>query len=454
MRPEKDATSIRIGCGAGYSGDRIEPAVELAHHGHLDYLVFECLAERTIALAQQARHRAREPGAGVDPMLEQRLDAVLPSCHGQGTRIVTNMGAADPRAAAALAARVARERELWGLHIAAISGDDVTGVVREGDYVLEETGAPVRDLGERLVSANAYIGAEPIADALASGAGLVICGRAADPSLFVAAQIHAFAWSTDDWQAIGQATVVGHLLECAGQVTGGYLADPETLPIDGLARLGFPIAEVSRDGTAIITKVPGSGGAVTTAGCKAQLLYEIHDPSLYRTPDVVADFTGVRFADLAPDRVEVRGGAGRPRPERLKVSVGYLDGYIGEGQISYAGAGAASRARLAQQIVTDRLHTAGLRYDELRCDLIGVDAMHGRLPSPGVEPYEVRLRIAARARSRRDAQRVGDEVEALYTNGPAAGGGATRSLREVLAIGTTFIAREQVRCVRHDEVIG
>jgi hypothetical protein len=443
--------TIRIGCGAGYSGDRIQPAIELVERGDLDYLVFECLAERTIALAQQARASGAR---GFDPMLHDRMAAVLPGCRARGVRIVTNMGAADPRAAAAATADVARQQGLAGLTIAAVTGDDVLEIVRNGPYVLEETGRPIGELGDRLVSANAYIGAEPIAGALARGADVVICGRAADPSLFVAAEMHAFDWRVDDWNTIGQGTVVGHLLECAGQVTGGYLADPEMLPIAGLERLGFPIAEVSHDGAAVITKVGETGGAVTTMTCKAQLLYEIHDPAAYLTPDVTADFTGVRIVAAGPDRVRVHGGRGRPRPDRLKVSVGYRDGFIGDGQISYAGPGALGRARLAEQIVAARLREAGVRDADVRFDLVGVDAMYGAASPPlAAEPNEVRLRVAARCTSLAGAERIGNEVEALYTNGPAAGGGATRSVRPVLAIGTTFIDRDQVTCRVHQEVI-
>jgi Acyclic terpene utilisation family protein AtuA len=433
--------SIRIGCGAGYSGDRIEPAVELATHGDLDYLVFECLAERTIALAQQARRK--DPSAGYDPRLVDRMDAVLPACLPRGTRIITNMGAANPEAAAARVASLAGQREWRGLTIATVTGDDVLDVVLEPGHVLSETGEPVSALGSRLVSANAYLGAAPIVGALGLGANLVITGRVADPALFLAAQVHAFQWSMEDWPRLGCGTLVGHLLECAGQITGGYFADPESLPVPGLSRLGFPLAVVHADGTAVVTKVAGSGGLVNAATCKAQLLYEVHDPSAYLTPDVVADFSQVRVTDVGPDQVRVSGASGRRHPERLKVSVGYQDGHVGEGQISYAGPGAIGRARLALDVVLDRLRQTAVPCDEVRGDLIGVDALHSTASGVG-DPYEVRVRVVARTRSVRDAERIGEEVEALYTNGPAGGGGAVKSVREVLAIGTTFVARERV----------
>jgi acyclic terpene utilization AtuA family protein len=443
--------TVRIGSGAGFAGDRIEPAVELAARGSLDYLVFECLAERTIALAQEAR--AKDSSRGFDSMLERRLEAVLPACREHGVTIVTNMGAANPASAGARAREVALRLGCHGLAIATVSGDDVYDLVMAGDFTIAETGAPVSTLKNRLISANAYIGAEPIVRALAEGAGLVITGRAADPSLFVAPLAHSLGWQLDAWPALGRGTLVGHLLECAGQVTGGYFADPGRKDVAGLEHLGFPIAEVAAEGPIVITKVSGSGGAVTAATCKEQLLYEIHDPSAYITPDTVADFSQVTVTELAYDRVAVDGATGRARPETLKVSLGYRDGFIGEGQISYAGSGALRRARLATAVVRDRLERSGIAPGDVRCDLIGVSALHGEAMAPAVtEPYEVRVRVAARAPSREAAGRIGEEVESLYTNGPAGGGGATRSVREVVAIASTFIPRALVRCAVQLEI--
>ena len=443
--------TLRIGSGAGYAGDRIEPAVELAMHGSLDYLVFECLAERTIALAQEAR--AKDPSRGFDPMLERRLEAVLPACRERGVTIVTNMGAANPASAGACARELAQRLGCLGLTIATVSGDDVYDVVMAGDFTVAETGEPVSALKDRLISANAYIGAEPIVRALSQGAQLVITGRAADPSLFVAPLVHSFGWQPDEWAELGRATLVGHLLECAGQVTGGYFADPGRKDVDDLERLGFPIAEVPEHGPVIITKVSGTGGLVTEATCKEQLLYEIHDPSAYVTPDTVADFSRVTVTDVGHDRVAVADATGRARPDALKVSLGYRDGYIGEGQISYAGSGAVRRARLAAAVARDRLERSGISRSDLRCDLIGVSALHGEaISAAAMDPYEVRVRVAARAASREAAQRIGEEVETLYTNGPAGGGGATRSVREVVAIASTFIPRALVPCTVRVEV--
>src|SRR5436305_13816497 len=279
--------TIRIGSGAGYSGDRIEPAVELAEKGEIDYLVFECLGERTVALAQQAR--MKNPDAGYDPLLEERMRAVLPVCAAKGIKVVTNMGAANPHAAARKAADIARSLGL-SLKMAAIVGDDVLDACKDGDLPIMEFDGTIKQLGNRLLSANAYLGAAPMAEALSSGADVVITGRASDPALFLAPMIQAFGWAMDDWDLLGQGTVAGHLLECAGQITGGYFADPPYKDVEGLARLGFPIGEVASDGSLVVTKVAGSGGAVTARPCKGQLLYEVHDPTRYIQPDVTADF--------------------------------------------------------------------------------------------------------------------------------------------------------------------
>jgi hypothetical protein len=435
--------TIRMGVGAGYAGDRIEPAAELAQRGDLDYLVFECLAERTIALAHQAK--LQNPAAGYDLLLPERMKAVLRPCAARGTRIITNMGAANPIGAAEKTREIARSLGLGGLKIAAVFGDDVLEVIQAGDYRIEETGGTVRDLGNRIVSANAYIGAQPIAQALAGGADIVITGRAADPAMFLGGLVHAFGWSMEDWQALGRGTLVGHLLECAGQITGGYFADPGIKDVAGLAYLGFPIGEVSEDGTIIVTKLAGSGGEVTAATCKEQLLYEIHDPRRYYQPDVVADFSEVTVTPVGPDRVKVAGGKGSPRTGTLKVSIGYIDSYIGEGQISYAGPGATARGRLALAIVKERLKLTQVETSEIRFDLIGVDSLHGqRFSAAASDPYEVRIRVAGRTDSLAEAIRIGNEVESLYTNGPAGGGGVFKSAKDIIAVCSTLLPERLV----------
>lgn len=433
--------TLRIGSGAGYSGDRIEPAVELAEHGDLDYLVFECLAERTIALAQQAR--ISDPQGGYDPLLSERMRRVLPFVGRQTARrrlrVITNMGAANPVSAALEVRRIASELGL-SLNVVAVVGDDVLSVLQP-DHVLDN-GQTVGSLGERLISANAYLGVDGIIDALHAEADVVITGRVADPSLFLAPQMFEFGWTADDWLRLGRGTLVGHLLECAGQVSGGYFADPGFKDVDDLARLGFPLAEINADGEAVITKVAGSGGRVSRATCTEQLIYEVHDPAAYLTPDVTADFSQVGFVEEGVDRVRAQGANGRARPEQLKVSVGYLDGWIGEGQMSYGGPGAVARAQLARDVVLKRLELMGVKMQDLRAELIGMDSLHG--PRSSVEPWEVRLRVAARCEDRGDAVRVGNEVETLYTNGPSGGGGASKSVRQVVAVASLLLPRDAV----------
>lgn len=434
---------FRIGAGAGYAGDRIDPAQALAERGALDALVFECLAERTIALAQLRRRR--EPAHGYDPMLQARMRAMLPACVAQGVTVISNMGAAHPEAAGAAVLAVARELGLQRLRVAVVTGDDVLPWVQAHDVALLDSPQRAADLGERLFSANAYLGADALLPALASGADVVITGRVADPALFLAPLMHAFGWRADDWPQLGQGVLVGHLLECAAQVSGGYIADPGHFDVPDLHDVGFPLAEVQPDGTAVITKLAGTGGCVNRLTCTAQLLYEIEDPKSYLQPDVVADFSQVRLQQLGPDRVLASGARGTLRPAQLKATLGYRDGWIGEGQISYAGPGARERGALALQVLEQRLRLLGLGAMEQRSELIGVDAMHGTHLGGDCSPYEVRARLAVRCATREQAEQVGQEVEALYLNGPAGGGGVTQSVREVIAAASALVPRDAAR---------
>ena len=438
---------FRIGSGAGYSGDRIDPARDLAERGELDALVFECLAERTIALAQL--RRLRDPAQGYDTLLCERMRAVLPACVRQGVTVITNMGAANPLAAGQAVLQVARELGLARLRVAVVTGDDVLPWMLANDAPLLESDETVRSLHDRLISANAYLGADALLPALAAGADVVITGRVADPALFLAPLMHHFGWKADDWQRLGQGILVGHLLECAAQVSGGYMADPGYLDVPGLAEVGFPLAEVQANGSALITKLAGTGGRVDRLTCTAQLLYEIEDPARYLQPDVVADFSAVQIADLGIDRVQVSHASGHVRPDHLKVTLGYRDGFIGEGQISYAGPGAKARGELALGVLKHRLKKRGLDALEHRCELIGANAMHGPALGSNREPYEVRARLAVRCDTQPRAEQVGQEVEALYLNGPAGGGGVTQSVREVIAAASALIPRGAVRTACH-----
>jgi hypothetical protein len=371
------------------------------------------------------------------------MTAVLDICKRKNIKIITNMGAANPVAAARTTRDVASKLGLKDLRIAAVTGDDVLDQARAADLALDE-GYSVNTIGNRVISANAYIGAAPIVEALAAGADVVITGRAADPALFLGPLIHEFGWSMDDWDRLGKGILVGHLLECAGQITGGYFADPGVKDVSGLARLGFPIGEVREDGELVVTKVAGSGGQITAATVKEQLLYEIHDPTRYFQPDVVADFSQVRIEQDGVDRVRVSGGTGTPKTGFLKTSVGYLDSYIGEGEMSYAGTNAVARGRLALDIVRERIALTGVRMTEARFDLIGVNSLHGDTLAASHDPYEIRIRVAARTNTLAEAVRIGNEVETLYTNGPAGGGGARKSAREIIAVASGLLPENVV----------
>jgi len=427
---------LRIGAGAGFQGDRLEPAVVLAAQGELDFLVLECLAERTIANAQM--RRLKDPSTGYDPLLETRMEALLPIIARNRTRIVTNMGAANPRGAGRKIAEIARRLGLK-LRVAVVTGDDVAGRIRP-DMATIESGRPLRDYGT-IVSANAYLGADALLPAFGRAADVIVTGRVADSSLFLAPMIAEFGWGLDDWDHLARGALLGHLLECAGQVTGGYFADPGVKDVPDLAHLGFPFADVDSEGFGVISKVPGTGGAVNPRTVREQLLYEVTDPTGYITPDVIVDFRGVRIAEVGKDRVAVFGATGSPRTQTLKVSVGYHAGWIGEGEISYAGPRARSRASLAAEVLRERL---GPDIASLRIDLIGIDSSHREDFGHPHDPYEVRLRVAGRTETRDHAERIGWEVEALATNGPAGGGGFRRLVNDRIGIVSTLIPRDEV----------
>jgi len=437
---------LRLGAGAGYAGDRIPPALALAEKGQLDYLVFECLAERTIALAQL--EKTQNPQRGFDPLLAARMRAVLPACMANGTRIITNMGAANPLQAGREVLAVAKELGFHQLKVAVVLGDDVLAILQAA-YLSEpllDSSQLVADIQHLLVSANAYLGAEALLPALKTDAHVIISGRVADPALFLAPLMHHFKWRADDWPLLGKGVMVGHLLECAAQITGGYFADPGYKDVPNLAQLGYPLAEVSATGEVIITKLEDAGGCVTVQTCTEQLLYEIEDPTRYLQPDVVADFSQVQLVQVGADRVQAVGASGTTRPDALKVTLGYRDGFVGEGQMSYAGPGAQARGQLALDLVKARLADAGYGHFEARYDLIGVNAILGHSSSfHAHEPSEVRARIAVRVNTQAEAQHVANEVEALYTNGPASGGGASKSVREVIAAASMLMPRSAIQ---------
>ncbi|HEX2891623.1 acyclic terpene utilization AtuA family protein [Vineibacter terrae] len=434
--------SVRIGCGAGFSSDRLDPAVDLAQRGALDYLVFECLGERTMAFGH--RDRMLDGSKGYNPHLAQRMRGVLAACRKNGTVVVTNMGAANPLAAAQLTVGIARELGLAGMKVACIEGDDVTRQLNPATPLHDRAGT-IRDVGLSMVGANAYLGADALMPALKAGADIIIAGRVADPSLFLAPLAYRFGWGLDDWQLLGRGTVVGHLLECGMQVTGGYFADPGFKDVPNLADCGFPIAEVGFDGSCTITKLPDTGGCVTTATVKEQLLYEVHDPANYLTPDVTADFSRVAVEQVEPDRIQVAGGDGRKRPDKLKATIGFDGGFLAEAGVSYAGPNAQARARLAGEVVWQRLSRNNALQGDLRIDMIGINSLHGTAHMPATDSEDVRLRVAMRSRRRDDIDTMMWEVESLLCCGPAGGGGYRGSITPCVVTHSTLVGRDQVR---------
>jgi hypothetical protein len=439
------AAGLAIGGGAGFSGDRTDAAgpvvATLIERGGPAALVFETLAERTLALAQLARRQ--DPAAGYEPQLERFVGPVLKACVEHRIPIVGNFGAANPRAAAERLLALGREQGVARLRVGVVEGDDLSD--ERGRALLREY-LPPGDAARELVSANVYQGAKAIADALRAGADVVVTGRVADPSLAVGPAMAHYGWGDTDWDELGRATMAGHLLECGAQVTGGYFADPGFKDVPDLHAVGFPIAEVAPDGSFVVTKADRTGGLVDARTVKEQLLYEVHDPAAYLTPDVVADISQAEVREVGANRVAVTGVAGHPRPATLKVNACFDGGWLGEAEISYAGPNAEARARLAAEVVRRRTGDA-LR---LRFDLIGVLSVFGDdegralAAAPAGDARDVRLRVAAAHADRARIEGLLAEVTALYTCGPAGGGGVRTSLRSRLSTVACFVPRERV----------
>lgn len=444
----KNMKSVRIGGGAGYAGDRIEPALDIINYGEVDYIIFECLAERSIALAQ--KEKLADPSRGYNHLLEYRMEKIMPLLIDHKVKIITNMGAANPVAAADKIYEIACKNGLQGLRVAALEGDDVFDkITKHYETPIMETGETLEKIKDSIVSANAYIGAQQISEALSNGADIVVTGRVADPSLVTGPIMYEFNKSYEDYDFLGKSIVAGHLLECGGQVTGGYYADPGYKDVPDLWNLGFPIITFSEEGDMELEKLPGTGGVLNTSTVKEQLLYEIQDPENYFTPDVVADFSKITVKQNGENRVIVKGAAGKTRTGTLKVSVGYLEGFIGEGEISYGGHNAVNRVCLAEEIIRKRLEMLDFKFQEIRFDLIGLNSLYSKASSQfnttsTLDPQEVRLRVSARVESEEAASVIGKEVEALYTNGPAGGGGARGYVRKIVSVASILIPEEEM----------
>ena len=442
---------MHIGNAAGFSVDRMDvggPVVDaLIESGQPAALFYETLAERTLAIAQ--RERRRDPEKGYTPDLAGFVRPVLKRCVSSGIPIIGNFGAANPIGAARNLHELAKELGIEGLRVAVVDGDDLREDIR--GLRTEKWGdeKPLDLANTEILAANVYLGAQPIADALDLDPHIVVTGRVTDSALALGPLMQNFGWAADDWDKMAAGVLAGHLLECGSQITGGYHADPGRKDVSGLANVGFPIAEVEADGDIFVTKPAGTGGVVNTRTVKEQILYELDDPTHYLTPDATLDISNVQVEQVGPDRVRVTGARGRTAPETLKVTISADGGWLGEGEISYAGPNAMARAKLAAKIMRERVNHLGLDCD-LRTDLIGTVSIHdgdtGELTASfDGEPREVRMRAAANAHDEATAALVAREVESLYCDGPAGGGGVRRSTTWRVKTGSVLVPRSDVK---------
>lgn len=453
-------STVHIGCGAGFAGDRYDAAIpvvrQLSQSEGPRYLMYECLGERTLALAQA--ERARDPARGYSPFLDRYLTHILADAMENGIRIVSNLGAANPIAGARRVQALARELGLAPPRVAVVCGDDLRPALSDADI----RALPRMDGDEHferdIVAANVYLGAAPILQALATGAEIVLVGRTTDSALVLAPLMHEFGWGAGDLDLLAAGTICGHLLECGGQMTGAYFADPGFKDVPDMAHIGFPMAEVAADGSFTVTKPEGTGGLVSNATVTEQLLYELHDPNAYLVPDVTCDITGVRLQETGPNRVAVTGVRGQTPPETLKATVCMENGWMAEAELTYGGPNAAARAELAASIVQTRMREQGLSQP-IAIDLIGGGAALDRgnlsetlrraLPFDG----DYRLRMAMMADRKEDAATLIEELQALYCSGPAAGGGFRSHLTPQTATGSVLVPPAAIEGLVQVEVI-
>ena len=441
---------VTLGAGSGFWGDAADPAMELLERGDLDYICFDFLAELTMSLLE--RQRSKNPELGYVPDAVEMMAAMMKTAHAKGTRLISNGGGVNPRAAAERIAAAARAQGLKGLKIAAVDGDNV---VHRLDEFLEhgvslahfETGED--GLARRrnaVVSASVYADSSGIVEALDGGADIVITGRVSDSAPYVGALRHEFGWAADAAHAdrIGAAITIGHLLECAAGCTGGMSSRWAEMP--DMGRVGFPFVAVRADGTAEVTKLAGTGGRVDQFTVKEHLLYEVGDPGNYVMPDGVADFTTLALEETGPDRVRLSNMSGRPPTDTLKLVIGYNDGWIGEGLLFFPWPDALGRARKARETLLQRFERLGLAADDIHFDFIGVDMLHGpAAPMPEYELNEAGLRVAVRTRTREEAEKVRRACANLWIMGPGGTSfGAPLKPRPVVASWPTLIPRALV----------
>jgi hypothetical protein len=441
--------SVRIGAGQGFWGDSPFPALDVVQAGRVRYLACDALAELTLAILQKARQK--DPARGY---VEDRFfSLLLGPCRSRGVKILTNAGGMNPAGAGRMVYDLSRGMGFKGLRIAVITGDDVLpriGELKEMgiDFSDMETGGNISAIEDRILFANAYLGAGPMVKALEMGADVVIAGRTADPALFLAPMIYELGWRWDHWDRLAAGILLGHLMECSAQSTGGnFGADWWNIP--DMERIGYPVAEVYENGEAVLTKPEGTGGRVDLETVKEQMLYEVHDPTAYVTPDVVADFTSPSLQLDGPDRVRITGMKGKPRPQTLKVSIGYTDGWLGEAMLRYSWPQAMQKARKADEILRKQFSALGLRFDEILSEYIGYNSLSGPLAwGEGDDLNEVGLRIAVRTKNKLDAAMMPRLVPPLALNGPptagGGGGGGMPRPRELIGLWSALIPREQV----------
>lgn len=451
------ASTVRIGSGSGFWGDGLDPALELLEGGRLDYMAMDYLAELTMSLLQ--RLRLKNPQDGYIPDIVPHMRELLPVARARGTRLVHNGGGANPRAGAAKIRDLARELGLEGTRIALVEGDDVLdrldGFIADGlTFDNMETGDPdFARIRSRVVSANVYTDCTGIVAALEQDAHVVITGRVSDNALYVGPIMHAFGWrhGHTDPDKIAAAITIGHIVECAAACTGGMSSRFAEMPHMG--RVGFPLVEFSDDGTAVITKLPDTGGRVDPFTVKEHLVYEIHDPRRYLMPDGIADFTSLTLDQVGPDRVRVAKMSGSAPPDMLKLVIGYQDGWIGEAMLFFPWPDALGRAEKARETLLERFERLGLQADEVQFDLVGVNMLHGpAAPAPQGELNEVGLRVAVHTKSREEAEKVRRACSQLWIMGPGGTSfGTPMKPRPVVALWPTLLPRELIR--QHVEIL-
>ncbi len=439
--------TIYVACGAGFGGDRFDASGPLIDHlSGCDgprYLIFETLAERTLAIAQNQMLRGEGPG--YSEFLERYLKPVLKPCHEAGIRVISNLGAANVAGAGARTRELADELGLSGLKIAVVEGDDLLSVTSE-EAIANMQPVEGTKIERPLVGANVYLGARPIAAALDLGAQVVLTGRCTDAALTLGPVVHEFGLAEDDLHMLAAGTTAGHLLECGPQVTGAYFADPPFKSVPDLANVGYPVGEIGADGSVVITKPEGTGGLVSEATVKEQILYEMHDPANYLTPDVTLDVTGVRVAQAGPDRVRVSGAQGKPPPPTLKATVSMDAGFLGEAEMSYAGPNARARAELAIEVLRQRFQRLAISCP-VRFDIMGVMSVFDdddgtlRANSEREPDGDLRVRVAARSDDKQELERIALEVYSLWVTGPAGGAGFRKSLSSKVKTASVLVDR-------------